>query len=139
MSITTNAIRALRALIAVSCLLALYAVPAAHAATASFCGTSASPRTYPHNDRCSAGYHGAVGFTRFTVGSGGGAENMCALVKETATGGGGNRSLPAYAYAYSQQSDCTTAYTPCGGYATNVNAWSAIHQFAGYGFFEYYN
>jgi len=64
---------------------------------------------------------------------------MCALVKETASGGGANRSLPACAYAYSQQSDCTTSYNPCSGYATNVNNWSSITGFYGWGYFQYSN
>jgi hypothetical protein len=114
----------------------LAAVPSAGADTAAFCGTSGSPRGYPALDRCSAGYHGAVGYTRFTLASWEGAEPICAIVKETATGGGANRSLPACAWAYQQESDCTTAYSPCSGYATDVNQ-SSTTGFYGYGFFSY--
>jgi hypothetical protein len=119
------------------CVVALFAVPKAHASTADFCGTSSSPRGYPYGDRCAAGYHGAVGFTRFSVASGEGSNFMCALVKENADGGGGNRAAPACAYSTVQESDCTTAYNPCSGYATNTNAWTSIVGFAGWGYFEY--
>ncbi len=112
------------------------AVPAAMANTADFCGTSSNPHAFGFSARCSAGYHGAVGFTRFQLASGEGAEPICAVVKETSDGLGHDRSAPACDWATMQQSNCTSAYTPCSGYATDINT-SDTRSFAGYGYFSY--